>query len=377
LTVELRDGVAIDPKTGAAEDHKKFDLEVLPPGTRFPLRLEPVVGDPSRETELLALLLTSLSGLTAGEISLGARRSRGYGAVRAENWRARCFDLTSAEGCLSWVLSDHEHPIPESVPGQTDPENACHGAWPGSDIPKHEDRRRRILVDADLRVQSGLLVRSAPPDPDAPDAVHLRSGGQSVLPGTSLAGVLRARALRIARVVRAQQGDAERWVTRLFGPRLEGTATRENEQLFSSRLRVAESVVHNGVRQRPSRIRIDRLTQGVWPGALFDEDPDYSGCLRLRLELRKPEPGEAGLLVLLLKDLLTGDVPVGGTTSIGRGVLEGRAKVRWEDGTCDELDPKQEPDSAALARLNAEISEFHVALLGLEERHECACRMRD
>ena len=211
-----------------------------------------------------------------------------------------------------------------------------------------------------------MLVRSPPQDPDAPDAVHLRSAGQSVLPGTSLAGVLRGRALRIARVVRSQHGDADRWVSRLFGPPPEGTVARKNdEELFSSRLRVAESPVQNGVRQRPSRIRIDRFTQGVWSGALFDEEPDYNGRVHLRLELRTPEPGEPGLLILLLKDLLTGDVPVGGTASIGRGLVEGTAEVRWEDGTRLELDPKQQLDSAALDRLEAAIRQFHaVAVLG-------------
>ncbi|MGE3524769.1 MAG: RAMP superfamily CRISPR-associated protein, partial [Gemmatimonadales bacterium] len=31
--VEIRDGVAISPATGIAEDHKKYDYEVLPAGT--------------------------------------------------------------------------------------------------------------------------------------------------------------------------------------------------------------------------------------------------------------------------------------------------------------------------------------------------------
>ena len=30
---EIRDGVAIETGTGLAEDHKKFDFELLPPGT--------------------------------------------------------------------------------------------------------------------------------------------------------------------------------------------------------------------------------------------------------------------------------------------------------------------------------------------------------
>jgi hypothetical protein len=43
----------------------------------------------------------------------------------------------------------------------------------------------------------------------------------------------------------------------------------------------------------------------------------------LRFELRNPRDGEVGLLLLVLKDLLTGQLPVGGTSSVGRGVLMG------------------------------------------------------
>jgi predicted TIM-barrel fold metal-dependent hydrolase len=44
-------------------------------------------------------------------------------------------------------------------------------------------------------------VRSPASDAGAPDVVHLHSAGKPVLPGTSLAGVMRAQALRIARLV--------------------------------------------------------------------------------------------------------------------------------------------------------------------------------
>lgn len=57
------------------------------------------------------------------------------------------------------------------------------------------------------------------------------------------------------------------------------------------------------------------------------------------MEVRNPRSGELGLLVLLLKDLLSGDVAVGGTSSIGRGRFGGTATVLMEDGTRVTLDP--------------------------------------
>ena len=36
-----------------------------------------------------------------------------------------------------------------------------------------------------------------------------------------------------------------------------------------------------------------------------------------------------GLLLLLCKDLITGDLPVGGTSAVGRGVFTGTATVEF------------------------------------------------
>jgi hypothetical protein len=44
----------------------------------------------------------------------------------------------------------------------------------------------------------------------------------------------------------------------------------------------------------------------------------------VEMTLRNPECPEVGLLLLLLKDLWTGDLPLGGETGIGRGRMKGR-----------------------------------------------------
>ncbi len=335
--VEIRDGVQIDVFRGVAEEHKKFDLEVLPAGACFPLRFDLIVSTPDEEVELLGLLAAALGGLSSGEIALGARRSRGLGAVRATKWRATRHDLSSGAGWLSWLLG--EEPCPADPAAETSNiAEACKRCLSGRVLPEQPDRRRRVIVEADIALTSGLLIRSAPDAPDSPDAVHLQSAGHSVLPGTSIAGVLRARALRIARLVRDGKGDAEHWVDRLFGPQTQ-SAESDVAKLHASKLRVHESLVEGGVRTRSSRIRIDRFTQGVVPGALFDEEPEHAGRARLRLELRDPIPGELGLCLLALKDLLTGDIALGGASSVGRGVFAGTATLRLDDGQRVDLDP--------------------------------------
>lgn len=336
--IEIRDGVQIEAASGTAEDRKKFDAEVLPAGTRFPLRFELIASDSGAEAELVNLLVTALSGLASGDVTLGARRSRGFGALRTESWRAVRHDLSSRHGWLGWLLSDGEVPIAQDIERANNARAACLRAWPGLHVVDYGDQRRRVVIDAELASRGGLLVRSAPTGPDAPDAAHLQSAGRSVLPGTSLAGVLRMQALRIARLARADAGDPDQWIDRLFGPRMEGVTGMGSQALRASRLRVSESLVEQGTRMRPARVRIDRFTQGVVPGALFDEEPEHDARVRVRLELRDPQPGEKGLLFLLLKDLLDGDLSIGGTSAVGRGVFTGTARVCLEDGKSIRLD---------------------------------------
>jgi CRISPR/Cas system CSM-associated protein Csm3 (group 7 of RAMP superfamily) len=349
-TSEIRDGVALDPARGTAGGHLKFDLEVLPPGTIFPLRFELLIDRPPDELPLVQTLAVALTALERGDIRLGARRSRGLGACRVGYWRARRFDLTSKAGWLAWLDTDYLRPTRGIAPGrEIEPVLAALAkGLRTADVP---DNRSLVRIEAELQVQGGLLVRSPGLTATAADATHLHSGGRPVLPGTSVAGGLRARAVRIARLVRAAQQDGDRWAERLFGPR--GTA---------SRLRVSEQPLEDGKQLRPSRIRIDRFTGGVVEGCLFDEEPNYGGKAVLELELRSPRPGEVGLLLLVLKDLLTGDLPLGGTASVGRGVVTGRARVHLpgQAEPC-RFDPVVAADAATVRTLNQAVDEFRTA----------------
>jgi hypothetical protein len=59
--------------------------------------------------------------------------------------------------------------------------------------------------------------------------------------------------------------------------------------------------------------------------------------VELRLSIRNPEDCQIGLLLLLLKDLWTSDLPLGGTSSIGRGRLAGKlATLTYQRGPTEE-----------------------------------------
>lgn len=187
-----------------------------------------------------------------------------------------------------------------------------------------------------------------------PDVAHLHnSQHQPIVSGTSLAGVLRARATRIVNTLGAPLD-----LNSLFGRDMH----REKDNPSASRLIARESAIEGGTTLVQHRVAIDRFTGGALDTALFAEAPQVGGDIALTLAIRKPKPEEKGLLLLLLKDLWTGDLPIGGTSSIGRGRLRGlRADIADEGQTWHmrEQDGRIELDDTARQKFEEYVAELN------------------
>ncbi len=310
--VELREGVAIDPRTRTAETKKLFDFELLEAGTRFPLRVELLIPKGRRE-ELLRALAIALQGLERGEIVLGARKRRGLGQCRVTEWQVTRYDLTTPAGLLDWLNQAGQSQTGQSIADLLG-------------VSADLDQREAFVLDATFELDGSLLIRSGMGEAGAPDMVHLHSNrsGQLVpiLSGTSLAGALRARALRIAQTVGTKE-KAEALVNDLFGPRIRSS----KDEPRGSRLTTAETEIGSPLNLVQSRVKIDRFTGGAYPGALFSEQPVWGKrdtTIAIRTIVQQPSRAHIGLVLLLLKDLWTGDLPLGGEISVGRGRLKGR-----------------------------------------------------
>lgn len=355
--VELRDGVKINGATGTADDGAKYDLEFLTAGTQFLLNFELLIEEDKDETQLKEALAIALEGLKSGEISIGMKKQRGFGRCHVDEWQVWEFDLTKHSDRLSWLTFDRSW----SKPYIKSPSDRLLSNKKLKQLKiNNPDKRDRLFIHAKFKLASPLLIRSgqdltksSATDKNSklcvPDVVHLRSQRngkpEPVVSGTSLAGVLWHRAERIVNTL----GKDLKIVYGLFGKVDENT-----KETKASRLLIDETVIESTDDIVQSRIAIDRFTGGAYHGALFSEQPIFgietaeeekkskkgkekskptkkTKHIELKLELRKPEEYEIGLLLLLLKDLWTGDLPVGGTSSIGRGRLQGvEATLTWQ-----------------------------------------------
>jgi Uncharacterized protein predicted to be involved in DNA repair (RAMP superfamily) len=332
--IELRDGVRIDPITRTAKIDiddgvlrgYKYDLQLLEAGTTFPLRMELLLSRGNDQQQMKQMLALALHGLEAGEVAIGLRKRRGFGVCRVERWRVTRYDFTKPTDLLAWLAEDH--PDWKFAPG--DQRSGQHIAdLLGVSLERVEDRRNRCRIHAHFIIDGSLLIRAGFGEQDrGPDTVHLHSarpGGarKPVLSGTSLAGALRHRAERILRTI-GNAAQATTMIDNMFGPAR--ITSGDKQKARSSRLIVSETVIENPVSLVQNRIRIDRFTGSVHGTGLFNEQPVFGKndtLVAIDLTLRNPQDAEIGLLLLLLKDLWTGDLPVGGEVGIGRGRLKG------------------------------------------------------
>lgn len=326
--VEIRDGVAIDPKTRTARDKKKFDVELLPAGTTFDLHFE--LWLPHGDEARLRAFVMALSGLEAGKIGLGMRKRRGYGRCHVNGWQIKDYDMAKPADVLGWLK--HEFATDDPVKPI--------GAW-FPDVEMGASNGRALHLKATFSLLGSILIRAEGDEGDGPGMVHLRSyrpgnGRVPILSATSLTGALRGRALRIVNTL----GKNTTIIDDMFGRQIEKAADKPT----GSRLLVREATIDNGVIDRvQSRVKIDRFTSGAYPQALFSQQPVWANALpptkvKIQLELRQRGDAstefeaQAGLLLLLLKDLWTGDLALGGESSVGRGRLQGKIATIEVDG---------------------------------------------
>jgi CRISPR/Cas system CSM-associated protein Csm3 (group 7 of RAMP superfamily) len=339
IATELRDGVKINDKTGTASVQAKYDLELLQAGTRFDLGFELLV-DPQTEAPLKQELAIALSGLEQGHIPLGMKKRRGFGQCSVKQWQVWEFNLTDARERQAWLLFEHQRrSLHQDIPIYEHIADALKLT-----IPTRQPSQA-CLIEATFTLASPLLIRSGQHDQSkAPDVVHLKSnrsdGSQPVISGTSLAGVLRHRAVKIIKTLDLDESK----VQEIFGHDSDYVKQKSLKKGKASRLTIQESVIENTQDLVQTRIAIDRFTGGALDGALFSEQPVCPSAntqVQLKWQLKQAEDSEVGLLLLLLKDLWTGDLAIGGGSSIGRGRLQGKSATISYQGKSYEIRQEQ------------------------------------
>ncbi len=354
----VRDGVGIERQTGAAAraEALKYNLEVLPAGAVFTLRLKVEDAD----DEELGLLAASLGEWQAGRMTLGGRVSRGMGALDVSDLMVEALKLDDAATLLAYLREQPGAGLKQN-PQWLRTHVAAARAKVKPLAAVNEAVRSYVaasFLQLELELQAvGPFIANNPTAAQLANVDHAPLvEGRPVLPGASLRGVLRSHAERIARTLAtnaaadlaafrrtcpacdpgARRSEAPlRSCDALLADVLNPLAEARSEQLclacrlfgsarWGSRLRVEDAHLAKDttpVYKIQDFLAIDRFTGGGRNNAKFDALVLWQPRFTARLRLENPRTWELGWLALTLRDLAEGWL------SLGFGAAKGFGKV--------------------------------------------------
>ena len=354
VNAEIRDGVGINRAWGTAAEKVKYDRAILPKGSKIPLNITLEIPFQSQEeAEYKNIFASLIESLKNGEIRVGAAKTRGLGKVTLDNFNIRESDLSQRDGILQ-VLQGKESRITDT--------------FLSSNI--SSSQKRKLTFEINWQPQSPLMVK-AEGNGITVDILPLVSAIESsvtfVLPGSSIKGALRFQAERIIRTVcnspikeNSQKEDSKFMdqievplVEDLFGTRakanketkkgigslfiddcyanipispsawgnIEAATNEKNlrEALDNARLQNVQQAFH---------VAVDRWTGGAADGMLYSNlelmkinwKPIY---LTLDIDrLHENKLFAISLLLLCLRDLVDGRIPLGYGTNRGMGSIK-------------------------------------------------------
>ena len=364
--IKIRDGVKIDNARGIAEDKGKYNFQILEPGKWFKLRLEISVKENQKEYfEKMALCLKSI--LESGDFSVGARTQNGFGRLKGHNIKIMVYDFNKSSNIFKWLnnenIKDTTHELDQKYPKAS----------------KLFISKINFIVNAKFILKTSLLINSG--SNENFNASHIKSINISkgkkeqqevfALPGTSVKGVIRARAEKIVQTLsqnvlvenNCEHTQESNIIKKLFG--FVDTDKSNSNQTLSKRSKVIvqEKYLQEFKSYEQHRIKVDRFTGGAINGALFSSLPighnkkhenfkkDY---IELSLKINKCKDYEAGLILLVLKDLWVGDCTLGSGKAIGRGVLKGiKADISFNN---DEIFIRDKFDNLEFGNKNTKLT---------------------
>lgn len=315
----LRTSVGINPLLGVADEHRLFNLEIVPAGAVFEVEFLLEDCEDLHLNQMLQLL-NAWDGSAMSTLGGGSGVGRGRVVWALE----KCSVLDNA-GLNKWLASEDE-----SLE-QYD-EKYYRLIKEFSDVPKNEEVALNS-VQFILKPQGSFLlhdpaytqekVKDASENSEFPDLTFSRTPtGQALIPATALRGWLRGRVRKI--LLTLQQQDVDKKIEDLFGSEQKRGILRFDDAVSAE---VAEPF--------PQTFNaVDRFTGGVAKSALYSVEAarcgELQGCISLIGELSDENKWAKAVLLLVARDVLEGELSLGWGKSRGYGSFGVALKIKNE-----------------------------------------------
>lgn len=280
-------GIAQDDVTGTAAKGKLFRYELVPAGTQFAVEVQ---SDRLTKKEVATLLGLLARWNGTAETAIGKGTSKDYGRVEWENPQV---SVLTTNALQQWAAGDTLN-APYFEPAAILPIDVTELLNPR----EQHKFAIRILPQSPLLCNEPGFVTGTD---QAPDLVFQARNGKAIIPGTTLAGIARARGRKILMTLLHQANpeaalndiakQADALIKQLFGSEEQKSALEFSDATDTATETTEHAQYFNA---------IDRFTGGVKDGALFnvtaaqcDELRTEACYLDLKRMLRQKEIGRA------------------------------------------------------------------------------------
>lgn len=293
---QVRDGAymsartAIDPETKTADEHKLFFLEMVPPETRFTLRVKLIPRPKQDQTiwpDVVSAFGRLLKILEDTEFSLGKGKSAGEGRVSCR------FNDESLKRQLNWA-SIHGPQVTPSSP-----------AW-----------KLILTCDGPFIIADSSHIPSEEDDITVSAQKYRLEPNQPLITGAGIKGALRARYRRV-RYKEAQKGNSD------FPTDSEIFGDTEHQ----ARLKIDLCSIADSETQLVTQVALDRFTAGSMPSMLFTTEVFWGGQIELRLHLAPSHKKYEAAIEHLLIDLERDEIAIGAGEAKGFGWMTAEWKA--------------------------------------------------
>lgn len=333
-----RDGIKIDSFTGVSKQGAKFDFEAIDKGATGDLYIEVTLRESClseqnkpnisyrKEHKDFAIngdvygeLTATIADILTEGINVGSLTTKGYGKIKSkEPVKMYVFDFKNPQGAMKWWQYLNEG-ILQDV------------AYTGNKTVAVASEKD-FVMQMEFALTSSMIIRDYDVDTDDEKekiaAVQMKSGEDFVIPATSIKGVLKSRAYKILmNLNHHDEQEAEDFLDKLMGRETDNKEDKgQKSRLYIDEVYIRPNILHS---KKQSRNRIDRFTGGTIDSALFTDKPIWQtdkskATIAINLQVQNCDEKEAGLMLLVMKDLWLGDLAIGGNKAIGKGVLKGK-----------------------------------------------------
>lgn len=335
-----RQHVAINPRTGAADNAMLFNVEALPPGTHWTFLLEV---DNSQDLNASNLAREALAHWAAGRCLLGRDVARGLGWMRLDNLRE--YQLTT-KNLVDWPCSleannyvcyiqqkfgegEQVKPAGQALPGWIEitgflvaGERADGYGIDSLSIGGHASEEIAAQYDERFLTPDALPLEQAKqlfyPDFAIATFIHYEKLLPYV-PGSALRGPLRHALTRLLRAKGGNPGLADM----LFGTQQRSAKLLIRDALPPLDKEIFDKDIRFAWLQHHAE---DEFTGGPYSSAKFDRMAVMQSCFSWKMVLELEDKGQE--LKDALRDLFA--LMKQGQIGIGGGQWRGHGWLRWE-----------------------------------------------